>query len=188
MAEFEQGDLVRGTGRQQHKYVVLEQKVPNDRSGRFSLKCFDLNDMEVAWCDPDGVEATDRDVIMEEYEAWEEVRVNWPKHEDGTPVRVGEWYVADDGQYDELRSVSVDANGYALLGEVHDDWRKWGTPVVAVERTCKDCKFWQAAPDFVNDLGETAPGVCWRRHSEGRMCYDAVYRAGAPCPDFEARG
>lgn len=47
------GETVRGTGRSQHEFEVLDTHDVNPEVGsRFSVKCFDKNEGEVCWCDP----------------------------------------------------------------------------------------------------------------------------------------
>lgn len=50
---IKRGETVYGIGRSRHEFIVLEPHDINlDAGKRFSVKCFDVDDNEVYWCDP----------------------------------------------------------------------------------------------------------------------------------------
>lgn len=180
--EFAQGDLVRGTGRSQHTFVVLDPaNVSEDVGERFSVKCFDFDDLEVCWCDPALLQKAESFKVEDDREFWKWLKDVWPRFEDGRPVKIGDSYVADDKSQETLLQVHIGSECYSLYGETHDDEYTFGKPVRRRVRKCLICKYWQASPfdDWV--------GVCWSGHQRSGDCCDVV-DADLSCSAFKERG
>ena len=178
---FVQGDLVRGTGRLRHTFVVLDPVNVSIALGeRFSVKCFDIDDLEVCWCDPALLQKAVAFKEEDDREFWEWLKEVWPRFEDGSPVKVGDTYVADDGTEDTLLQVHIGSECYSLYGEIHDDEFTFGKPVRRNAPKCSLCKHWQQSPF------DDGVGVCWDEHQKSGDCCDVV-SADLSCGAFEAR-
>ena len=58
----EVGDVMRGTGRSQHVYVVVAIGDVNEEVGAaFSVRCVDVDDREIVWCRPELLEHVGED-------------------------------------------------------------------------------------------------------------------------------
>lgn len=177
-----QGDLVRGTGRSQHTFVVLDPaNVSEDVGERFSVKCFDLDELEVCWCDPALLQRLEVFKEEDDREFWKWLKDVWPRFEDGSPVKIGDTYAADDGSEDTLLQVHIGSECYCLYGETHDDEFVFGKSVTKRARKCSLCRYWQASPYD----GEV--GVCWSGAPRSGDCCDVV-SADLSCGAFEERG
>lgn len=177
-----QGDLVRGTGRSRHTFVVLDPaNVSEDVGGRFSVKCFDLDDLEVCWCDPALLEKVAAPKEEDDREFWKWLKEVWPKFEDGSPVKIGDTYATDLGYEETLLQVHIGGECYSLYGETHDEEFAFGKPVGRRARRCSLCRYWQASPYD----GEV--GVCWSGAPRSGDCCDVV-SADLSCSAFEERG
>ena len=178
-----QGDLVRGTRRSQHAFVVLDPVSVSEGVGeRFSVKCFDLDELEVCWCDPALFQKIDPCKEEDDREFWEWLKDVWPRFEDGSPVKIGDTYATDDlGCEETLLQVHIGSECYSLYGETHDEEFAFGKPVRRRARKCSLCKHWQASPYD----GEV--GVCWSGAPKSGDCCDVV-SADLSCGAFEERG
>ena len=177
-----QGDLVRGTGRSQHAFVVLDPVSVSEGVGeRFSVKCFDLDELEVCWCDPALLQKVDPCKEEDDREFWEWLKDVWPRFEDGSPVKIGDTYATDLGYDETLLQVHIGSERYSLYGETHDEEFAFGKPVRRRARKCSLCKHWQASPYD----GEV--GVCWSGAPKSGDCCDVV-SADLSCGAFEERG
>lgn len=178
-----QGDLVRGTGRSQHTFVVLDPaNVSEDVGERFSVKCFDLDELEVCWCDPALLEKVSASKEEDDREFWKWLRDVWPRFEDGSPVKIGDTYATDDLGCDEtLLQVHIGSSCYSLYGETHDEEFVFGRPVRRHARRCSLCRHWQASP-YDGEIG-----ACWSGVPRSGDCCDVV-SADLSCGAFEERG
>lgn len=79
------GETVRGTGRSQHEFVVLDAHDINPEVGsRFCVKCFDINDSEVCWCDP-ALLTHDQPELSDSWELVERDAISFAEDNSGIP-------------------------------------------------------------------------------------------------------
>lgn len=64
--------------------------------------------------------------------------VEWPRFEDGEPVRIGDEYSALDGCTDSLCQVFLGAYSFCLYGETHEDYMAYGKRVKRPETKVLD--------------------------------------------------
>lgn len=101
---IKKGETTYGIGRSKHEFIVLEPHDSNPDVGeRFSVKCYDKDDEEVCWCDPNLLTHTK----IEPPDSWERLEEDAENLRQTIAEKFGD-YIFDGSGNDSVQTRLID--------------------------------------------------------------------------------